>query len=138
MELVVYNIKGEKTDATVTLNDSIFEVTPNDHAIYLDRTFDCGRYMQSLDRIHRLGLSPDQETTYYILRCIGTIDETIDKRLEEKQTMMKRLLEDDDLAVGTFEAAEENSISATEADEETDFYATIGDLKRQTDNNSVD
>jgi len=36
MELVVYNIKGEKTDATVTLNDSIFEVTPNDHAIYLD------------------------------------------------------------------------------------------------------
>jgi large subunit ribosomal protein L4 len=36
MELVVYNIKGEKTAKTVTLNDSIFEVTPNDHAIYLD------------------------------------------------------------------------------------------------------
>ena len=36
MELVVYNIKGEKTDKTVTLNDSVFEVTPNDHAIYLD------------------------------------------------------------------------------------------------------
>ena len=36
MELVVYNIKGEKTATTVTLNDSIFEVTPNDHAIYLD------------------------------------------------------------------------------------------------------
>jgi len=36
MELVVYNIKGEKTAKTVTLNDSIFNVTPNDHAIYLD------------------------------------------------------------------------------------------------------
>jgi large subunit ribosomal protein L4 len=36
MELIVYNIKGEKTDKTVTLNDNIFEVTPNDHAIYLD------------------------------------------------------------------------------------------------------
>ncbi len=36
MELTVYNIKGEKTAKTVTLNDSIFEVTPNDHAIYLD------------------------------------------------------------------------------------------------------
>jgi large subunit ribosomal protein L4 len=36
MELVVYNIKGEKTDKTVTLNDSIFDVVPNDHAIYLD------------------------------------------------------------------------------------------------------
>ena len=36
MELVVYNIKGEKTEQTVTLNENIFEVTPNDHAIYLD------------------------------------------------------------------------------------------------------
>ncbi len=36
MELVVYNIKGEKTAKTVTLNDNIFNVTPNDHAIYLD------------------------------------------------------------------------------------------------------
>lgn len=36
MELVVYNIKGEKTANTVTLNESIFDVTPNDHAIYLD------------------------------------------------------------------------------------------------------
>jgi large subunit ribosomal protein L4 len=36
MELTVYNIKGEKTARTVTLNDEIFSVTPNDHAIYLD------------------------------------------------------------------------------------------------------
>jgi large subunit ribosomal protein L4 len=36
MELTVYNIKGEKTANTVTLSDSIFDVTPNDHAIYLD------------------------------------------------------------------------------------------------------
>ena len=36
MELVVYNIKGEKTDKTVTLNENVFEATPNDHAIYLD------------------------------------------------------------------------------------------------------
>jgi large subunit ribosomal protein L4 len=36
MELEVYNIKGEKTAKKVTLNESIFDVTPNDHAIYLD------------------------------------------------------------------------------------------------------
>ncbi len=36
MELEVYNIKGEKTNRTVTLNEEIFDVTPNDHAIYLD------------------------------------------------------------------------------------------------------
>ena len=36
MELEVYNIKGEKTAKKVTLDDSIFEIEPNDHAIYLD------------------------------------------------------------------------------------------------------
>lgn len=36
MELKVFNIKGEETSRKVTLNDEIFNVTPNDHAIYLD------------------------------------------------------------------------------------------------------
>lgn len=36
MELTIYNFKGEKTNRTVALNDSIFGIVPNDHAIYLD------------------------------------------------------------------------------------------------------
>lgn len=36
MELKVYNIKGEDTGRQINLNDSIFGVEPNDHAIYLD------------------------------------------------------------------------------------------------------
>ena len=36
MELTVYNLKGEKTAKTVQLSDSIFDIEPNDHAIYLD------------------------------------------------------------------------------------------------------
>jgi large subunit ribosomal protein L4 len=36
MELEVYNIKGEKTARTVTLDDTVFNIEPNDHAIYLD------------------------------------------------------------------------------------------------------
>jgi len=36
MEVEVYNIKGAKTDRKVTLNDEIFGIEPNDHAIYLD------------------------------------------------------------------------------------------------------
>lgn len=36
MELSVYNIKGEDTGRKVTLNDAIFGIEPNDHAIYLD------------------------------------------------------------------------------------------------------
>ena len=36
MEVSVYNIKGEDTGRKVTLNESIFGIEPNDHAIYLD------------------------------------------------------------------------------------------------------
>ncbi len=36
MELKVKNIKGEETAKSVVLNESIFGIEPNDHAIYLD------------------------------------------------------------------------------------------------------
>ena len=36
MELTIYNIDGSATAKTVTLNDKIFNVEPNDHAIWLD------------------------------------------------------------------------------------------------------
>ena len=36
MEVNVYNIKGEDTGRKVVLNDAIFGIEPNDHAIYMD------------------------------------------------------------------------------------------------------
>ena len=36
MELNIVNIKGEDTGRKVSLNDAIFGIEPNDHAIYLD------------------------------------------------------------------------------------------------------
>ncbi|MBQ3554897.1 MAG: 50S ribosomal protein L4 [Bacteroidales bacterium] len=36
MELSVLNIKGEDTGKKVTLNDTVFGIEPNEHAIYLD------------------------------------------------------------------------------------------------------
>lgn len=36
MELNIYNIKGEDTGRKISLNDSIYGLEPNDHAIYLD------------------------------------------------------------------------------------------------------
>ena len=36
MELSVYNIQGKDPGKKVTLNDTVFGVEPNDHAIYLD------------------------------------------------------------------------------------------------------
>ena len=36
MELSILNIKGEDTGRKVSLNDTVFGIEPNDHAIYLD------------------------------------------------------------------------------------------------------
>jgi large subunit ribosomal protein L4 len=36
MELDIYKITGEKTDRKVNLDEAIFGIEPNDHAIYLD------------------------------------------------------------------------------------------------------
>jgi large subunit ribosomal protein L4 len=36
MELEIYRTTGEKANRTATLNDSIYGIEPNDHAIYLD------------------------------------------------------------------------------------------------------
>lgn len=65
------------------------------HAVYLDRTFNCAHYMQSLDRIHRIGLQSDQKTYYYLLIARDTIDEIIQERLKQKMRYMEGILEDD-------------------------------------------
>lgn len=36
MEAKVFNIQGKETGRTVQLNDSVFDIEPNNHAIYLD------------------------------------------------------------------------------------------------------
>ena len=36
MELSVYNIEGQETSKKVTLDDTVFGIAPNNHAIYLD------------------------------------------------------------------------------------------------------
>lgn len=41
MELKIYNINGSETGRTINLEDSIFAVEPNQHAIYLD----CKQYL---------------------------------------------------------------------------------------------
>ena len=47
-------------------------------AIYLERTFNAGQYLQSIDRIHRLGLPSNVETRITFLLTDETIDLTVD------------------------------------------------------------
>ena len=66
------------------------------NAIYLDRTYDAALFLQSIDRIHRLGLPEDANVTIHILQAtIGesdTIDHLVDASLLAKQQAMEELL----------------------------------------------
>jgi len=67
------------------------------HAIYVDRTFNAAQYLQSVDRIHRLGLKANQKTTVEILVSPSSIDEVINDRLLRKIANMERILQDDSI-----------------------------------------
>ena len=66
-------------------------------AIYLDRTFNAGQYLQSLDRIHRLGLLPNQQTRITFLVTTGTVDEIVNTRVRDKATRLAEMMDDPDL-----------------------------------------
>ena len=63
-------------------------------AIYIDRTFNAGQYLQSLDRIHRLGLEPGQETHIRCLVSADSIDGVVDNRIEFKARRLAGMLDD--------------------------------------------
>jgi SNF2 family DNA or RNA helicase len=63
-------------------------------AVYLDRDFNAGKYLQSLDRIHRLGLDPNEETRITFLVARGTIDDVVNIRLQRKTENLAVMLDD--------------------------------------------
>ncbi|MFF3307924.1 DEAD/DEAH box helicase [Streptomyces sp. NPDC002952] len=63
-------------------------------AVYVDRDFQAGRFLQSLDRIHRLGLDPDTHTRVTVLVAEESVDEVVAHRLAEKLDFMGRILDD--------------------------------------------
>lgn len=69
------------------------------HAIYVDRTYNAAHYLQSEDRIHRLGLHQDTVTTLEILECKGSIDASVRNRLNLKANRMAEALEDESLSI---------------------------------------
>jgi len=99
-------------------------------AIYVDRTFNCGQYLQSLDRIHRIGLEPSDQINYYILTCEDTIDEVVRDRLEEKEHRMRQVI-DEELPLLAMEVETED-VSDEEIDE--DFDSVVQSLRRLLEN----
>jgi len=67
------------------------------NAIYLERSYNASHFLQSKDRIHRVGLEPGTETNYYYLLSQGSIDEVIHDALAVKEQRMLRLIESEEI-----------------------------------------
>ena len=82
-----------------TLSEGVSLHHTTTHQIHLDRTFNAGMFLQSLDRTHRLGLPPEADctATYLIAeRSDGadTIDAIVASRLNTKIAAMGQVLND--------------------------------------------
>lgn len=93
-------------------------------AVYLDRTFNAGQYLQSVDRIHRLGMESDQYTkvTYLITR--GTIDEVINARVAQKAELLGQMLDDPSIAAAALPSDEDYS-DAVDVDDLEALFAHL-------------
>jgi hypothetical protein len=108
------------------------------HAVYVDRTFNATHYLQSIDRIHRLGLPKDVETHIHVLRHlvprgIGSIDMSVSRRLARKMRALEELLNDPDL--------HELALDEEESSDGVDYGIDpqdIDDLLREIEGQAVD
>lgn len=65
------------------------------NAVYLERDYNCSNFLQSKDRIHRVGLDKNQLTTYYYFVSKDSIDEVIHSKLLMKIERMNQIINDD-------------------------------------------
>ena len=61
----------------------------------MERDYNCSNFLQSKDRIHRVGLPENQITNYYYLVSKNSIDEVINHRLNLKIRRMEEIINDD-------------------------------------------
>ncbi len=94
-------------------------------AIYLDRSYVSTHYLQSIDRIHRLGLEPDIDTNIHIYRTkapagLGSVDLSVSRRLAQKIHGLEHLLDDLDLR--------QLALDEDNADDPIDYDVDMQDL----------
>lgn len=90
--------------AAVAESISLHKVCHN--AIYLDKNFNAAQYMQSKDRIHRVGLKPTDIINYYFLLAENSIESVIHNRVLEKEKNMLDVIEGKEVPLfsNTFDA----------------------------------
>ena len=120
-----------------TLAESVSLQRECHHAIYVDRTFNGGHYMQSLERIHRVGLEPGTITKYDIIQSADSIDQVIHNRLGTRVRRMEEFLTHADLVVGRYAVSgKQNFGNPTGDDKELDgdLNAVLEHINQINDN----
>jgi len=97
------------------------------HAIYLDRNFNCGQFLQSMDRIHRVGMLPGMTANYHIPFINCAIERAVDNRLKQRQKILYNLLSDPMPVLGIDE-----ELWIADTNEELDF--AFADLMKEIKN----
>lgn len=96
------------------------------HALYIDRNYNAAQYLQSEDRIHRIG--SDEQKIVEIIVCPDTVDDSVARRLQAKIDQMGEALNDADLRVSPI------SLDADKADlDHDDILDLIGHLSRNVE-----
>lgn len=90
------------------------------HALYVDRTYNCGQFLQSLNRIHRVGLPRGVTTEYWIPVLDCAIERSVDRRLQKRQQTMFEFLGDDSPVFGVDWHEETSSVDSE--DETNDAF----------------
>ncbi|ARV45238.1 DEAD/DEAH box helicase [Bacillus inaquosorum] len=76
-------------------------------AIYIDRSYNAAHFLQSVDRIHRLGLSKEIETHVELVISPDSVDQSVERRLSEKINRMAEVLDDPSIMIEPEYADEE-------------------------------
>jgi SNF2 family DNA or RNA helicase len=65
------------------------------NAIYLERDYNASNFLQSKDRIHRVGIDKNVVTKYFYLMSSNSIDEVINNRLDKKIERMMKIIDEE-------------------------------------------
>jgi len=104
------------------------------HAIYLDRNFNCGQFMQSMDRIHRVGMPAGLTAIYHIPVIDCAIERSIDKKLKKRQKDLYELLSDPMPVLGI---DDESWIADSEKEVDDAFADVTKEIRNEKKKNSL-
>ena len=113
----------------VSLHKNVLGKRVCSHAIYLDRNWNGAQFMQSMDRIHRIGMIHGEgipNVTYHQIIATNTIDKKIHDRLWAKNEEMHDILKSKDLK----ELNYDSNIIKTDSDEwKADYDSLVEHLR---------